>query len=191
MLDELRLVVLEQKLSEKCYRVYEMLRLRMEVYPEVPLEVSGVPGAGQALCAREPLSRPPPSRSWPPPGGSWSLSTVVARSPVPPRTSSASAPAPHPAPAIGSSTLRSRRPPAPARTLPHPKTSPTPERGERRRHPPRRGAPRGPPLKPAPACATCQSGGARSCRSRSPKRSSDSPRLPPPDEPGSTSVSRG
>jgi hypothetical protein len=63
MLDELRLVVLEQKLSEKCYRIYEMLRLRMELYPEVPLEVSGAPGVGQALCVREPLSTQRPENT--------------------------------------------------------------------------------------------------------------------------------
>jgi len=40
-----------------------MLRLRMELYPEVPLEVSGAPGVGQALCVREPLSTQRPQNT--------------------------------------------------------------------------------------------------------------------------------
>jgi len=64
---------LENLLPEEPHRVYKMLRLRVLAHPDFRPEVNGVPGSAQYLCLFELLSRPPPSRSWPPPGGSWSL----------------------------------------------------------------------------------------------------------------------
>jgi hypothetical protein len=64
---------LENLLPEERHRVYKMLRLRVLAHPDFRLEVNGVLGSAQYVCLFEPLSRPPPSRSWPPPGGSWSL----------------------------------------------------------------------------------------------------------------------
>jgi site-specific DNA recombinase len=64
---------LENLLPEERHRVYKMLRLRVLAYPDFHLEVNGVLGSAQEVCLFEPLSRPPPSQSWPPPAGSWSL----------------------------------------------------------------------------------------------------------------------
>ena len=64
---------LENLLPGERHRVYRMLRLRVLAYPDFRLEVNGVLGSAQEVRRFEPLSRPPPSRSWPPPGGSWSL----------------------------------------------------------------------------------------------------------------------
>ena len=63
---------LENLLPEERHRVYRMLRLRVLAYPDFRLEVNGVLGSAQEVRLFEPLSRPPPSRNWPPPGGSWS-----------------------------------------------------------------------------------------------------------------------
>ena len=64
---------LENLTPEERHRVYKMLRLRVLVYPDFRLEATGVLGGAQDVCSFEPLSRPPPSRSWPPPGGSGLL----------------------------------------------------------------------------------------------------------------------
>ena len=64
---------LENLLPEERHRVYRMLRLRVLAYLDFRLEVNGVLGSAQEVCLFEPLSRPPPSQSWPPPAGSWSL----------------------------------------------------------------------------------------------------------------------
>jgi hypothetical protein len=58
---------------EERHRIYRMLRLQVVIHPDARLEASGVLGAGLGLCQDAPLSRPPPSRSWPPPGGSGFL----------------------------------------------------------------------------------------------------------------------
>jgi hypothetical protein len=64
---------LENLLPEERHRVYKMLRLRVLAHLDFHLEVNGVLGSAQEVCLFEPLSRPPPSRSSRPPGGSWSL----------------------------------------------------------------------------------------------------------------------
>ncbi len=64
---------LENLTPEKRHRVYEMLRLKVLAYPGSGLGVSGVPGGARDFYHLEPLSRPLPSPSWPPPGGSKSL----------------------------------------------------------------------------------------------------------------------
>ena len=64
---------LEDLIPEDRHRVYKMLRLRVLAYPDCRLEVHGILGSPQVVCHYEPLSRPPPSRSSRPPGGSWSL----------------------------------------------------------------------------------------------------------------------
>jgi site-specific DNA recombinase len=64
---------LENLLPEERHRVYKMLRLKVLAYPDFRLEVNGVLGSAQEVCSFEPLSRPPPSRSWQPPDGSCSL----------------------------------------------------------------------------------------------------------------------
>ena len=42
---------------EERHRIYKMLRLKVLTYPEAPLEVSGVLGAGQPVCLYEPSSK--------------------------------------------------------------------------------------------------------------------------------------
>ena len=64
---------LENLTPEERHRVYKMLRLKVLAYPDLRLEVHGVLGSAQEVCSLEPLSRPPPSRSWQPPDGSCSL----------------------------------------------------------------------------------------------------------------------
>ncbi len=64
---------LEKTFSLGAHRAYKVLRLRVLAYPNFRLEVNGVLGSAQEVCLFEPLSRPQPSRSWPTPGGSWSL----------------------------------------------------------------------------------------------------------------------
>jgi hypothetical protein len=63
---------LENLLPEERHRVYKMLKLRVLAYPDSRLEVNDVLGSAQEVRHLEPLSRPPPNRSWPPLGGSWS-----------------------------------------------------------------------------------------------------------------------
>ena len=64
---------LENLAPKERHRIYKMLRLKVLAYPDSRLEVNGVLGSAQDVCSFEPLSRLPPNRSWPPPGGSWSL----------------------------------------------------------------------------------------------------------------------
>jgi hypothetical protein len=58
-----------ERKGEISFRIGRMLGFRIPAYPGVRLQVDGVPGAG----LRGPLSKPRPSRCWPPPGGSCSL----------------------------------------------------------------------------------------------------------------------
>ena len=53
----------ENLVPEEHHRIYKMLRLRVLVYPDVRLEVSGVLGSGAPVCHYEPLSRRPRSPS--------------------------------------------------------------------------------------------------------------------------------
>ncbi len=64
---------LENLTPEERHRVYRMLRLKVLAFPDFRLEANGVLGSAQEVGLFERLSKPPPSRSWPPPGGSWSL----------------------------------------------------------------------------------------------------------------------
>ena len=72
---------LENLTPEERHRDYNMLRLKVLAYPDSRLEVNGVLGGPRDVYHLEPLSRPPPSPSWPPPGGSESLRVCAARSP--------------------------------------------------------------------------------------------------------------
>ena len=55
------------------HRVYKMLRLTVLAYPNFCLEMNGVLRSAQEVSFFEPLWRLQRSRSWPTPGGSWSL----------------------------------------------------------------------------------------------------------------------
>ncbi len=64
---------LETLTPDERHRAYKMLRLKVLAYPDSRLEVNGFLGSARDVYHSEPLSRPPPSPSWPPPGGSKSL----------------------------------------------------------------------------------------------------------------------
>jgi hypothetical protein len=64
---------LENLAPEERHRVYKMLRLRVLAYPDARLEVSGVRGICPDVCLYEPISMPPPNRSWLPRAGSCPL----------------------------------------------------------------------------------------------------------------------
>ena len=48
---------LDNLIPEERHRIYEMLRLKVLVYPDARLQVSGVLGTDQEVCVFEPLSR--------------------------------------------------------------------------------------------------------------------------------------
>ncbi len=50
-------------IPEERHRIYKMLRLKVLVYPDARLRVSGVLGTDQEVCLCEPLSRRPRSQS--------------------------------------------------------------------------------------------------------------------------------
>ncbi|HEV2743324.1 MAG TPA: recombinase family protein, partial [Rubrobacter sp.] len=56
-------IALDNLLPEERQRIYKMLRLKVLVYPDARLQVSGVPGTDQEVCLFEPLSRRPRSPS--------------------------------------------------------------------------------------------------------------------------------
>jgi hypothetical protein len=50
--------------QKRRHRICEMLRLRILAYPDARVAVSGVLGTARQGCLCEPISRPPPNRSW-------------------------------------------------------------------------------------------------------------------------------
>ncbi len=64
---------LENLIPEERHRIYKMLRLKVLVHPDARLEVSAVLGTAQEVCLYEPISKPPPTPSWPLPAESCSL----------------------------------------------------------------------------------------------------------------------
>ena len=48
---------LDKLIPEERHRIYKMLRLKVLVYPDARLQVSGVLGTDQEVCLFEPLSR--------------------------------------------------------------------------------------------------------------------------------------
>jgi len=50
-------IALDNLIPEERHRIYKMLRLKVLVYPDARLQVSGVLGTDQEVCVFEPLSR--------------------------------------------------------------------------------------------------------------------------------------
>ena len=50
-------IALDNLVPEERHRIYKMLRLKVLVYPDARLQVSGVLGTDQEVCLFEPLSR--------------------------------------------------------------------------------------------------------------------------------------